>query len=64
MTKQQKLEAVRVSVADYMYSEGCSCCRNDDKHTEAKARLAGLLDVPMYKDKSGFNFQKFRTKNK
>lgn len=49
------------AVADYMQSEGCSCCRSDDRHEEAKNRLAKLLGVPMHKDKSGFDFYRFCT---
>lgn len=50
---------IRSAVADYMDSEGCSCCRNIEAHTEAAARLANLLRVPKYKDGSGYNFSKF-----
>lgn len=40
-TERQKL---RQAVADYMYSEGCSCCRSSD-HDEHRARLAKLLGI-------------------
>lgn len=59
MTKKQK-DALRQAVADYMRSEGCSCCQGDD-HKAHTARLAILLDVPMYEDGSGFNFNQFAT---
>ena len=51
--------AVRRAVANYMRSEGCSCCRNNDAHEKHAARLAALLQVPKYSDGSGFNFGKF-----
>lgn len=54
-----KLEAVRAALADYMLSEGCSCCQNTEKHKEAERVLAGLLDVPMYDDGSGYDFFQF-----
>lgn len=53
---------LRNAIADYMYSEGCSCCQGND-HEEHKKRLAKLLNVPMYSDKSGYNFDKFKTPN-
>lgn len=56
-----KLEKIRQAVADYMYSEGCSCCRREEVHQDSKATLANLLKVPMYKDKSGYDFYSFRT---
>jgi hypothetical protein len=52
---------VRQAVADYMYSEGCSCCRSEPAHTEHAARLGELLRVPKYKDFSGYDFSQFRS---
>jgi outer membrane murein-binding lipoprotein Lpp len=54
-------DAVRQAVADYMQSEGCSCCRDIDAHEKHTARLAELLSVPMYDDGSGYEFSKFRS---
>ena len=56
-----KTARIRRAVADYMYSEGCSCCRDVEGHKKHAAALAKLLGVSMYKDKSGWNFAKFRT---
>lgn len=58
------LELVRRLIADYMYAEGCSCCRKEEEHREAKAALAELLDVPAYSDGSGYDFYLFRTEAK
>lgn len=55
---------IRTALADYMRSEGCSCCENTGDRKIAAAKLAALLNVPMYKDGSGYNFDKFRTKEK
>lgn len=55
---------IRRAVADYMRSEGCGCCGNYDAHLEHNARLGKLLRVPKYKDGSGYDFAKFRTKDK
>lgn len=52
---------IRKAVADYMESEGCSCCRDIEGHAEHTKRLAELLDVPMYKDGSGYDFRQFRS---
>ena len=53
---------IRRIIADYMQSEGCDCCRNIDEHNKNKALLAKILDVPKYKDGSGYNFNMFATK--
>lgn len=58
---QQEIKEIRQALADYMQSEGCSCCRDKEAHEEAKARLAKLLRVPKYSDGSGFDFYKFKT---
>lgn len=55
------LAQVRTALADYMYAEGCSCCRDTEKHDEAAARLAKLLSVPAYSDGSGYDFSLYRS---
>lgn len=55
----KKLQSIRTAVADYMRTEGCSCCRDIEGHKEAERILAGLLEVPMYNDGSGYQFYKF-----
>lgn len=59
-TKERKM--LREAVADYMSSEGCSCCQDIEGHRKHKERLAKLLAVPMYSDKSGWDFSKFKSK--
>lgn len=56
----KKLEKIRRAVANYMQSEGCSCCRGKD-HDKHAARLAKLLDVPEYEDGSGHDFGRYAT---
>ncbi len=56
--KTVDLDFIRSAVADYMRSEGCSCCRGKD-HAKHEARLGKLLSVPMYEDKSGYDFYQF-----
>lgn len=56
--------AIRTALADYMWSEGCSCCQDRDAHDSAKATLGKLLRVPKYEDGSGYDFSKFRSKEK
>ena len=53
--------ALRQAVADYMRSEGCSCCRDVADHEQHAARLAALLKVPRYKDGSGYDFGRFES---
>ena len=58
------LEAIRQAVANYMRSEGCGCCADDDAHREHKAVLAKILGVPPYDDDSGYDFSQFQTDQK
>lgn len=58
---------LRQAVADYMYSEGCSCCRDTPAHDEHKARLGKLLrvrseDAGMKDGSRWYDFSKFRSK--
>lgn len=53
---------IRRAIADYIWSEGCSCCQATDRHNDAAMRIAKLLHVPTYQDGSGYDFGKFRTK--
>lgn len=34
---------IREALADYIASEGCSCCRNTEAHEDAARRLGKLL---------------------
>ncbi len=56
------LEVVRQAVADYMRSEGRSCCRDLADHERHAARLGELLRVPKYPDGSGHDFKPFRSR--
>lgn len=59
---EKEIKKIRQAVADYMSSEGCSCCQDIDGHKLHEALLAKLLNVPKYKDGSGYDFSKFQTK--
>ena len=59
---KKELNKIKQAIADYMATEGCSCCENIDGHNKAKEELALLLDVPKYNDSLGYNFSKFETK--
>lgn len=61
VTRYENLCAIRQAIADYMRSEGCSCCCDRDTHKEAEARIAKLLHVPKYADKSGYDFGRFES---
>lgn len=54
-------KALRTAVADYMRSEGCSCCQGDS-HEDDLERIAKLLNVPKYPDGSGYDFSRYRSK--
>jgi hypothetical protein len=60
--KAASIAEIRRAVADYMNSEGCSCCRAQERHDENKERLGKMLKVPKYSDGSGRDFDRFRTK--
>jgi hypothetical protein len=60
MTKPT-IPEIRRAVADYMRSEGCSCCRGGD-HDQHAEKLAKLLNVPEYDDGSGYDFARFQSK--
>lgn len=53
---------IREVFADYVVSEGCSCCQNTVPHEEANLRLAELLGVALYEDGSGVNWAKYKSK--
>ncbi len=61
MTVAKLRRLLRQAVADYIGSEGCSCCRGND-HDAHRARLGELLGVPKYPDGSGHDFGRFRPK--
>lgn len=60
MDKKERAEMRRL-VADYMHSEGCSCCRDTEAHEKHTAALAKILDVEEYADGSGYNFARYRS---
>ena len=59
--KETGLAEIRRAFADYVVSEGCSCCRNIDAHEAAAAQLAKLLRVRKYDDGSGYDFSRYET---
>lgn len=61
MSTDISLEKVRTAIADYIQSEGCGCCRGEN-HNEHKDVLAKMLKVKKYKDGSGYDFAKYRSK--
>jgi hypothetical protein len=58
----KRTERIRAAVANYIRSEGCSCCQDIDAHTKAAEVLAKLLEVDPYDDGSGYDFYKYVTK--
>jgi hypothetical protein len=56
------IAAIRSAVADYMFSEGYSCCEDSEAHDRHEKVLAKMLQVPSYTDGSGYDFYRFRTK--
>lgn len=60
MTRAER-DALRRAFGDYVRSEGCACCRNNEAHEDAAKRLAALLRVPQFKDASGYDFWRYTT---
>ena len=66
MTRKQKWSPareralIRAAVANYVSTEGCSCCESPH-HVEDKARLAKLLQVRQYSDGSGYDFKRYES---
>lgn len=58
------LKEIRRAIADYMQSEGCSCCGDYDSHIKHKAALGKLLRVRKYSDGSGHDFSLYRTESR
>jgi hypothetical protein len=58
---EEQLKAIRKAVADYIQTEGCSCCQDIDGHAKACEAVGKLLSVPMYGDGSGYDFNQFAT---
>lgn len=59
--KAKERDELRQAIADYMDSEGCSCCRDQDAHDVHAERLAKLLDVPKYPSGYRYDFRQFRS---
>ena len=58
MSKEISIKLIRQAVADYVLSEGCTCCEGGD-HDDHLKRLAKLLNVKKYDDKSGYDFHHY-----
>jgi len=55
------LVEIRNAVADYLNTEGCSCCQDRSGHDAAMERIGTLLRIPKYSDGSGYDFSPFTT---
>lgn len=52
------LPEIRKAIANYMASEGCDCCRDNEAHGTNKKAIAELLQIP--DDRGYYDFAKFR----
>jgi len=53
---------IREAFADYVKSEGCSCCQDGVNHEKANLKLAQLLGADPYEDGSGINWAVYESK--
>jgi hypothetical protein len=60
MTPKERSE-IRRLIADYMRSEGCTCCQDREAHAEHAEALAKMLKVRKYEDGSGYDFAYYRS---
>lgn len=60
MTPKERAEMRRL-IADYMRSEGCSCCRDTEAHEKNAEAIAKAIGVRKYSDGSGYDFARYRT---
>ena len=56
------LADIRQAVADYIATEGCSCCRDIDGHKDAMERLGKMIRMKKYSDGSGYDYSLYRSK--
>lgn len=59
---RSKIKKLKTVIANYMSSEGCSCCQDTEAHKKHEEELAKLLGVEKYEDGSGYDFSKYRSK--
>jgi hypothetical protein len=58
--KKPTIAEIRRAVAEYMSSEGCSCCQDRERHEKNHDTLGKLLSVPA---KDGYrSFLPFRSR--
>lgn len=67
--KEAERKKIIQAVADYMGSEGCSCCQLIDEHRSHKNTLGKILGLKRTKDwygkgEHGYDFSKYRTTEK
>ena len=53
---------VRELIANYMRSEGCTCCQDFEEHAKNKKLLGELLDCGKYDGEDDYNFHQYATK--
>lgn len=54
------LAQLREAFAEYVSTEGCSCCQDREGHEAAANTLGKLLRVRKYEDGSGYDFRAYR----
>lgn len=52
----KKIDKIKIAFAKFYQSQGCSCCRNEEKYHLATEELGKLLGFPRYNDDSGYDF--------
>jgi hypothetical protein len=56
------ISEIRTAFADYLASEGCSCCQDKPKHDIALDKIGKLLQMQKYEDGSGYDYGKYQSK--
>lgn len=51
------LTEIKKHFGDYVSTEGCSCCQDEEGHKKAEHSLAYLLRPAVYSDLSGYDWE-------
>lgn len=61
---EERTTVLEEGLVDYLYSEGCSCCRHTEAHEAAMDVIAPIMEWPRYDDDSGWDWRTRREKLK
>lgn len=57
---EERTALLEEALVDYLYSEGCSCCRHTEAHDAAMDVIAPIMGWSRYEDDSGWDWHSRR----